>query len=232
MHYQSSRVQSISELLLGAKFSSSGILLDVLTFLSYLYLSFVALTSRIRIVSVADTSILALRERSPAVFTFWYDRVFFLLYFFGVRRMPILMTPKGNTDFMTKLSEWMGLQVAKGSLEGGGRHALVALLEELKARKAVIVPADGSRGPAHKCKAGPFILAQDAGAPIIPVTWKALFQIALPIGSSKVFIPLPFNSIEVRLGTPLVVSRHYQFAELDAIKSQLSTQLDRMGEEK
>ena len=202
----------------------------MLTFLGYAYLSLVALTSRIRVTGPNDESVRALRERRSVVYVFWFEHVLFLLYFFGVRKLPMLMTPKGKTDRITRLSEWMGLKVAKGSLEGGGRHALVTLLDQLKSGNAVAIPADGARGPERKCKAGCFILAQETGRPIIPVSWRAMFQLRIPRKHGPILFPLPFNSIEVRLGTPLSVSRHHQFAELEGVKSQLAQQLDRLGE--
>src|SRR5579883_2448566 len=107
---------------------------------------FVALTSRIRLNSTSEKAIEVLRESRPAVYTFWYDQIFFLIYFFSSRKMPILMTPKGKTDLITALSLKMGLRVAKGSLEGGGRHALVILLDQLKGGQAVAVSASGPYG--------------------------------------------------------------------------------------
>lgn len=204
---------------------------DVLTFVGYLYLSFVALTSRIRVSAEANEAILALRERRPAVYTFWYQHIVFLLYYLGTKQMPLLMTPQGKSDLLTKLAEWMGLKVARGSLEGGGRHALITLLDHLKTGSDVCIPADGSRGPERKCKAGCFILAQETGVPIIPVAWKALLRIKIPRRhGGAIYIPLPFNSIEVRLGAPVTVSRHYQFNELESVRNQLTQQLDRLVE--
>jgi lysophospholipid acyltransferase (LPLAT)-like uncharacterized protein len=202
----------------------------VFPLLWYLYLSFVALTSRIRLTSQVEGALVGLRERRPSVYTFWFEDVLFLLYFFGVRRLPILMTPKGRTDMITKIAQWMGLKVAIGSLEGGGRHALVTLLEHLKTGSAIVLAADGSRGPARKCKAGCFMLAQEAGAPLVPIVWKALFRMPIPRKDGKIWVPLPFNSIEVRLGAPITISKHYNFNELENVKGLLTTQLNRLGE--
>lgn len=202
----------------------------MLTLLWYLYLSLVALTSRIRVTSASEESIIALRERRPAVYTFWYQHVIFLLYYFGARRMPVLLTPHGKSDRLIRLASWMGMKVAKGSLEGGGRHALVTLLETLKAGTAVTIPADGSRGPERKCKAGCFILAQETGVPIIPVTWRAFLRIKIPRRYGPLHVPLPFNSIELKLGAPVLVNKHYQFNELEGVRNQLTTQLDRLSQ--
>lgn len=202
----------------------------MLTFLLHLYLSFVALTSRIRVTATNPECLLALREKRPAVYTFWHQQIIFLLYFFGTFGFPILMTPIGKRNTLTELAKWMGLKVAGASLEGGGRHALVTLIEQLKAKQAVVVPADGAHGPAKKCKAGCFILAQESNVPIIPISWKALFHFKIPRKQGAVSIPLPFNSIEIKLGTPILVNRHYQFAELESIRGQLSSQLDHLEE--
>jgi lysophospholipid acyltransferase (LPLAT)-like uncharacterized protein len=198
------------------------------TLFAYLYLTFVALTSRIRVSAASNDAILALREHRPAVYTFWFRDILFFTYFFGVRRMPMLMTPQGKTDLLTKLAEWMGAKVAKGSLEGGGRHALVSLLEQLKGGSPVTLAADGARGPEGRCKAGCFLLAQETAAPIIPMTWKAWLRVRIPGRNVPLYLPLPFNSIEVKLGAPLTVARHYQFNELEAMRDQLAGLLDRL----
>jgi lysophospholipid acyltransferase (LPLAT)-like uncharacterized protein len=204
----------------------------VLTLAWYFYLALVAITSRIKITAVTEDSLVALRERRPAVYTFWYQHILFLIYFLGTRRMPILLTPHGRSERLLQLAGWMGMKVARGTFEGGGRHALLTLLETLKAGTAVSIPADGSRGPERKCKAGCIILSQEAAVPIVPVAWRAFLQIKIPRRHGPIFVPLPFNSIEVRLGAPLTVSKHYQFNELETVRTQLTTQLDRLFEER
>lgn len=202
----------------------------MLTVLGYFYLSIVAITSRIRVTSTNQDAVLILRESRPAVYTYWFRHVFFLVYYFGRLRLPMLMTPLGKTDRLTKLAQWMNIRVAIGSLEAGGRHALVTLIEQLKQGTAVAIPADGSRGPVGKCKAGCFILAQESATPVVPVSWKARFRIKLPLKYGSMYIPLPFNSIELRLGQPILIDRHHQFNELETVKTQLGSILDKLAE--
>lgn len=201
----------------------------MVTLLWYVYLSFVALTSRIRVKATTDDSIIALRERRPVVYAFWYQHVLFLLYFFGTRKMPILLTPTGRSDRLIRLAGWMGMKVAKGTLEGGGRHALLTLLDTLKSGTAITIPADGSRGPERQPRAGTLILAQEAGAAIIPVAWRAPLRITIRRRGNPLIIPLPFNLIEVRLGSPLRVPKHDQFNELEGVKGQLAQQLNNLA---
>ncbi|MEW6057149.1 MAG: DUF374 domain-containing protein [Bdellovibrionota bacterium] len=201
----------------------------MLTLIAYLYLWFVGVTSRVRIVSEHQDSIRTFRERRSVVYTFWFKHISFLLYYFGAHRMRMLMTPQGKTDILTRTAQWLGLKVAKGSVEAGGRHALLTLIEQLKAGDAVALAADGSRGPAGKAKAGCFILAQETACPILPVAWKARWNFSIPLRSGILLVPLPFNTIELRLGESLKVDRHYQFNELDSIKNQLTNILDRLS---
>lgn len=198
----------------------------MLVVLAYVYLSIVALTSRIRIYSSSEEAIAIFREARPAVYTYWFEHILFLIYYFGRTRTPMLMTPHAKIDRLTKLAHWMNIRVAQGSLEGGGRHALVMLLEQLRAGTSVAIPADGARGPEKKCKAGCIMLAQETGKPIVPVSWKAALQIRIPLRHSKIVIPLPFNSIELRLGEPIAVDRHLQLNELENTKLKISNQLD------
>lgn len=142
------------------------------------------------------------------------------------------MTPKSKTDFFTKLSSWFRLRVAKGSLEGGGRHAILILIEEVKTGSAVLIPADGSRGPEKKCKANSMIVAHETSVPLIPVSWTSRFRIKIPRKYGPVYMPLPFSSIEVELGSPIPVYHHFQPEEMDGIKTQIQLQLMALGEQK
>ncbi len=177
-----------------------------------------------------DESAKILKELRPAVFAFWYHQIYFLLYYFGSRRMAILMTPQGKTDQMTSMAPWLGLKVARGSLEGGGRHALLTLLEYLKMGRPVAIAASGSQGPVSTCKAGAFILAQEANVPIVPVAWFSKFYFKIPRKQGEALcIPLPFNRIEIRLGAPLVVQRYDKITELTEVKTTLANQLNQLS---
>lgn len=199
-------------------------------FLSYVYLILVAFTSRIRIHASQESARTIIREGRPVVFTYWYEYAFFLLHFFGQRNITILVTPKEKVDLLSSVAKLSGVSSVKGSFEGGGRHALVTLLDLVKSGNSVAVPASGPYSPDHKCKTGCFIIAQEANVPIVPLAWKARFKIQLRTKGWPILIPLPFNSIELRVGEPTLVNRHYEFTELEGAKVQLANQLDRLND--
>lgn len=199
-------------------------------FLLSAYLYLIAFTSRIRVVSIAPSALQLLREGRPAVYTYWFQHGLFFLYYFGWRRFHILTTPESKRDFWTRAAANMGLVPHEALLEGGGRHALVTLMEQVRGGRPVVIPADGQRGPPGKCKAGCLIVAQDTQTPLIPVAWKSLLKIRIPRRSGPLLLPLPFSSIEVRLGAPIQVNRHFGLDELDSVRNQLTAQLDRLVE--
>ncbi len=197
----------------------------MLALIGYFYLWIVALTSRVNLVSTHPESLSMFQETRPAIYTFWFKHIFFLAYYLSLKKLAILMTPKQKTDFITRLTRLVGLKVAIGSYEGGGRHALLNLVDELKQGRPVALSADGAYGTSHQCKASCFILAQQANVPLIPIGWKATFQFKWKIAGQWVTIPLPLNTIQITIGKPLVINRHFLLEELEGTRSLLTKEL-------
>ena len=157
-------------------------------------------------------------------FSLMYSSSTTTLFIFG----KYLKTASTKTDLFTKLSQWFGLQISKSSLEGGGRHALLTLIDELKRGKPVLIPADGPRGPEKKFKTSALIVAQQTAASIVPITWKSEWSTQWPMKCGVLNLPLPFSSIEIRLGSQIQVSAHDRLEELDRLKTQIAEALDRL----
>lgn len=203
----------------------------------YIYLKFVVVTSRIRVVGPAappvpnpqQDALGILGEGRPAIFTFWHGRSLPFLYLFGRKSMGFMVSLRRKKDPLVRCASCFGLKVAEGSLDGGGRHALMTLMEHLKKGHQVALPADSSRGEGGQCRAGPFILAQESGAPLVPCSWHAAFSFRYRSKDAPALaVPLPFNRITVKLGAPLFVAKHYKFDELESVKNQLKASLDRL----
>jgi lysophospholipid acyltransferase (LPLAT)-like uncharacterized protein len=171
-----------------------------------------------------------LNERRPAVFTFWNKKLVFFMYFLGKQSFWLMLTPKSKTDPLVKLAEWFGMRVAVGSLEGGGRHALVTLMDTLKNKGQVAISVDGQRGDSGHLKAAPLILAQESQHPVIPISWSSRWTITLRWKGREYELPLPFSKIQVTLSTPVHVTKHFKFDELETVKSNLKQTLERLSE--
>ncbi len=197
--------------------------------ITYLYLKVVALTSRI-VMPHSDSpgateAYKVLIEERPAIFTFWNNKLPFMLYFLGSKKFWIMLTPKRKTEIFARMAPWFGLNVSLGTLDGGGRHAIVSLLEQLKNQHRVALAADGSRGPKNECKAAPLILSQETGYPVIPISWSSRFTLTLKTIEGSYTLPLPFSRIYIQLAAPLYVTKHHKFEDLNEVKESLKKTL-------
>ena len=91
-----------------------------------------------------------------------------------------------------------------------------------------VVP-DGPRGPRYVVKAGVIHLARATGAPIFPVTYAATAP--APLRSwDRLIIPLPFARITYVAGEPLQVPRHATDTDVETLRRELETRLNRITE--
>ena len=200
----------------------------MISILSSIYLKVVALTSRISVHYADQQSKSILEEKRAAVFVYWQEHVYFLMYFLGIRRFWILMNPRQKADHLSQCVSLCGGRLLSSSSEAGGRHNIVVLIEQLKQGAQVATAADGSRGPQGQCRAGALIMAQESKTPLVPISWSAKGAFTFRLGGNQILIPLPFNTIEVWIGSPITVLKHYRFDDLDGIKNRLTMQLNKL----
>ncbi len=193
------------------------------------YLRFVYLTSRTVLRNVGDApSLQLLREGRAGIFTFWQDRMLLVIQTLSASPLGLLVNTTHRKDWLGAVCKSFGPDVFEISLGNGGRHSLISLMERLKAGRPVALSADGNTGTREEPKAGPFILAQETGAPLIPINAKARWTIKLTRGDEVLLLPLPFNRIEVTFGPPLPLSRHMELSDLKEGKKLLKQGMDKL----
>ncbi len=119
----------------------------------------------------------------------------------------------------------MGVHLARGATGDGGRQALDELSHALRRGESVSIAVDGPRGPAYKPRRGCVLLAQQTGAPIVPVSYRCARGIESPRWDRALF-PTPFDRVVVRYGAPLDVSG---LSESDALGRVEAAMLESMG---
>lgn len=195
-------------------------------FIVFIYLRFVTLTSKIHLYSDHSESLELFNECKPIIFAFWHRHLPFFIYYFGSIGAWVMTNPKGKNDIFTSIAHFFGTQTAIGSFEGGGRHALIILIEKLKEGKQVALAADSARSEQETCRAGPFIIAQESSHPIIPTKWNSKNPITLRYQGKIVHFPKPFSTIQIQLGEPIRMSKNAGFDEIEAAKQILSSRLN------
>ena len=184
-----------------------------------------ALTSRVRVRAFSEESLRLWKDRRPAIYTFWHERVLFILYVLGKRDVSIFTSNKGKSSVINKIASRLGLNTVTGALDAGGRHSVFELAGKIKGGNQVAISSDSPYSNPKSAQASALIIAQTSALPIVPISWNALFKIKIPYQQGKLIIPLPLNSIEIVLGPTVAIPKHLNFEELKPLRAQLSKTL-------
>ncbi len=96
-------------------------------------------------------------------------------------------------------------RVVLGSTGHGGRGAADELVAYLKKGYSTMIAPDGPRGPARTLKKGVLHMALQSGVPIVPLRIGATKCLRSKSWDRKMQ-PLPFSTIHVVVGSPMVVT--------------------------
>jgi lysophospholipid acyltransferase (LPLAT)-like uncharacterized protein len=151
-------------------------------------------------ISTEDTQLLARADR-PLVFMLWHNRLFVAaeIYrrFLHGRTVYGLVSKSRDGAWLAAFFSLMGLRVVRGSSSRGGREAVTALVDVLRAGHAVGITPDGPRGPCYDFKTGGLMVARRAGARVVLMGME--FSSARRLRSwDGFYVPKPFSRVHVR----------------------------------
>lgn len=135
-------------------------------------------------------------------------------------RPLIMVSQSRDGERVTRMAEPLGFRMVRGSSSRGGVRALLEMVRRLVPGELAVHVVDGPRGPAGEVKPGLFLLAQRAGAVIVPAYAAATRRIVTR-SWDRMQIPLPFARIHIRYGEPLEVPQGLPEAELDRMAREL-----------
>ena len=171
------------------------------------YMALVSLTS-VRVYIGFDELWKRLKGGQKAVVALLHQSILLAPYIYRDGGVMALASRSRDGELIASTMEALGFIVVRGSTSKGGAEALrrmVRLLKEDEIRAAAIT-VDGPRGPAGKVKPGVVFLARKSGLPIYPIGCRARRKVLLN-SWDRTLIPLPFNTIEYRCGTPFPPDR-------------------------
>jgi lysophospholipid acyltransferase (LPLAT)-like uncharacterized protein len=144
----------------------------------------------------------------PVIYALWHGRMYCLLKCVPQERVAILVSPSNDGDFITQMSYWLGYRnFIRGSQKRDRTHAAFGMYRAIKEQNlSVVFTVDGPRGPRYKVKPGIIRLAEETGAPIIPLGSSAAWLLALFKNSWDHFhAPFFFTPIHLNYGKPIYV---------------------------
>jgi lysophospholipid acyltransferase (LPLAT)-like uncharacterized protein len=138
-----------------------------------------------------------LLARAPAVFVHWHAHLPVLLAVFGREGRWAMVSGAPYMAPIARMSQLLGLQLARGASGEGGRGALRLLEAALGRGASVELAVDGPAGPVFLAKPGCVDLALATGAPLVAVAYRASRFVITPGRWDRQVLPWPFSTIEV-----------------------------------
>lgn len=161
------------------------------------------------------------------IFVLWHGRLLPLSYFHGDWRLVTLISSSADGEYIARVVERWGYTVVRGSSSRGGSEALRELVRHARAGRSLAITPDGPRGPREKMKAGPLIVSQLTGVPLMPVAAGAdrawWFE-----GWDRFLVPRPFSRIRIVYGEPFTIPRDADEAALARISDEVEERINRV----
>jgi lysophospholipid acyltransferase (LPLAT)-like uncharacterized protein len=157
------------------------------------------------------------------VVAFLHGRAFMLLNTIRGRKRGrwLSMCSKSlDGDGMTKLEQWLGFRVIRGSSGHDGLQALVDMIRLMRDEPGMgaCLAVDGSRGPRGVVQGGIISLAQRTGGLIIPVTVSPRPAWIFRKAWDRTMIAKPFARIDLVFGEPVEVPAKLKAPEAAALR--------------
>jgi len=168
--------------------------------------------------------------RQP-IYCLWHDRIFAGTYFLRDRGIVVLTSQSKDGEYIARFLRRFGFGAVRGSSSRGGVKGLVEMIRSMRRGLPMAFTVDGPRGPRYEAKAGPVLLAQKTGNPILPFSVECR-SFRTVKSWDRLQIPIPFTKALFTYSTPIYVLP--EKAGVDEKLAELQSSLDdlvRSGEE-
>ena len=152
-------------------------------------------------------------SRFPVIWAFWHNRMLVVPLvqerYFKERHGAVLTSPSKDGAIIAEIMGRFGQKSIRGSSSRRGAEAMRELANVIKNGGDVAITPDGPRGPRYKLGPGIIFLAQQTGAPVLPIHVE--YSRCLRAGRWDGFmIPLPFARAHVTFGALYYVKESTQ----------------------
>jgi len=144
------------------------------------------------------------RQDLPLIYIFWHRHILYVIHQFRNTGARPLISLSSDGELVAAVAEEFGMNPIRGSSSKGGARAFLNMARCVQnERAAVLITADGPKGPARIVKDGAVQLALRTGAFIVPISWSGSRVKILEKSWDRFMIPLPFGRIHFAYGKPL-----------------------------
>ena len=205
------------------------VLIRAADLLFFMAITLIAKTLRWEVAGVEHLDAIISAGRQP-VYCLWHDRIFAGTYFLRDRGIVVLTSQSKDGEYIARFLRRFGFGAVRGSSSRGGVKALVEMIRAMRRGLPMAFTVDGPRGPRYVAKAGPVLLAQKTGNPMLPfsVECKSFRTVK---SWDRLQIPIPFTRALFIYSAPIDVPEN---SVVDEKRAELQAALDdlvKRGEE-
>jgi len=166
------------------------------------------------------------RTGTHFILAFWHRHLLLMPYAYRGKRISVLVSQSQDGELIARTVARLGIDSSRGSSSRGGIAGMRSLLRKAAGGWDIAFTPDGPRGPLREVQPGVILAAASTGLPILPVAIAAS-RAKLLRSWDRFLVPLPFSTVHIIYGEPLVVERR---GDLEAAAAELKRRLDGVEE--
>jgi lysophospholipid acyltransferase (LPLAT)-like uncharacterized protein len=159
------------------------------------------------------------------IVAFWHGRLLMMPFGYPGQTATILISQHRDGEYITRIAQWLGYTVVRGSATRGGARAFKQLLQCLRESSNLAITPDGPKGPRQQVKSGVIELSRLSGMPILPVAFGACPRTILK-SWDQFLVPHPFARAVYVWGEPIYVPGDADKEAVEKLQSVLAERLD------
>lgn len=163
----------------------------------------------------------------PILYTSWHFAFPAVIYHLRDQNGMVMVSLSRDGEWVARILTYLGYESARGSPGKGGSGALKRVISHIRAGYPGGFIADGSQGPALVAQMGIMVLARHTQSPLVPVSvaarpcWR--FK-----SWDRTLLGKPFSRIAIAFGPPIRVDRQTTDEQLEEMRRDLETSLNRL----
>jgi lysophospholipid acyltransferase (LPLAT)-like uncharacterized protein len=162
------------------------------------------------------------RTGTHFILAFWHRHLLLMPYAYGGKKISVLVSQSKDGELIARTVARLGIDSSRGSSSRGGIAGMRSILRKAAEGWDIAFTPDGPRGPLREVQPGVILAAASTGLPILPVAIAAS-RAKLLCSWDRFLVPLPFSTVHLVYGEPLVVERR---GDLGAAAAELKRRLD------
>jgi lysophospholipid acyltransferase (LPLAT)-like uncharacterized protein len=194
--------------------------------IGYPVISALGRTLRWRVEGLEHFDAILASGRQP-VMGFWHGRILPATVYFRRRGIVVITSENFDGEWIARIIERFGYGTARGSTSRGAVKAMLKLKRDVGRGRPAGFTLDGPRGPARVAQPGAIWLARETGNPVLPFHLEASSCWTMR-SWDRTQIPKPFSTVALAVGRPLEVPTEISDEELEAVRLELETRLQRL----